>query len=472
MFGSLRSAHIFDLRQWVELARAPQSILIGLLLLDAFSREVIFRTPLYLNAAFSQPALRLQGLIVGVALLTLSAHVFRLRWLSGRLRFPILKFELLAVAMLGVAVIGAIVGLFYRNQWSYVVGDSYRLLVVPLAAFLTVELVRDVSAVRSVLIAYVLAAAFGSLLLGFDAARAVASGVSTYGLGVPSLLLLVFLLVTLTMQARTVQQQILVAANTTFVLLLSLVSLVRTSWGLTALAVGFVAIIQPRRALPRVAVVGAMTAVILGAVLLARPGSDGNVTAIIDQAGRRLGDALDPRLAPEQTMPGSSVLMLSSSLDLRRVEVREALTDLATAGPLAFLTGRGSGAEYPSALPIVDPTTKPGFRHQIHMTWVSILYRSGLIGFVLVVALVALVTWTAWNGLARAIRGGSPDKPLWAVIAVWMTVSAVGLTTVYGLIGDLTWGVMIGLLGVLARTNPSRVPASASTFRGTTHTTH
>lgn len=424
--------------------RGSAWLIIALIVLDSMSREIIFRTPLYKNATLSQPALRLQGAIVGVGIMLLATYAAIERLRARGNSFPRFAFEWAATGMLGVAVIGAVVGYVNRHQTVYVLGDTYRLLVVPLTCFATVVLVPNLKAALRVLDWLVLTGAVGAVLLAAQSFEAIAHGESTYGKGVPSLFVLVYFLVALSQRNARWCQNFLLAVAVLGVLVLMFLSLVRTAWLVAVLAIACVTVIFPRRlssVLAQLVLGGAIVFALL--FLLYRPFTTKVAPSIRAEVVQRIDDfrGLDNT--------GDSDIG-SSSADERRIEVQDAIADLSAGGSFAFVVGRGSGAEYPTVLPTVDPTTRPGHRHQIHVTWVSALYRTGLAGLTILVVLVLTAISTAWRGLKVARRHAGALRAQ-AVLASWITASAVALTSVYGLIGEPIWGIALGLLGVVTR---------------------
>ena len=274
-------------------------------------------------------------------------------------------------------------------------------------------------------------------------AQALLGGDSTYGNGSPSLLLLVFLVLSLALvwNSASLFRQLGAVSAVLCVLVLSFLSLYRASWLVTAAAILLIAIAFTRQALVAYAKLVGLASV-LALLAVAAPISHDVISEIGAQVDQRFTDLTGSSGAPQDGM--------TSSVEERRIEIQDSLADLYDSRPLAYFIGRGSGAEYPTVLYVPDPTTEPGFRHQIHFTWVSVLYRSGAVGLVIVVALVVLANWAAWRGLSRVGRHGH-RRVAWAVVAVWVTTSTIGLSTAYGLVGELVWGVMLGILGVLLR---------------------
>jgi hypothetical protein len=448
-------------------------LVIGLIGVDVVSREILFRTPLYQDAAFSQPAIRLQGAITGLAVfLALMYVIVRIAKVPGRaVRFPGSAFEFALVLLLPLAVIGFIVGYFEGNQLSYLLGDTYRLGLVPCISFIVVQLTATRAAALRVLVAFAIAGALSSSLVLIGDVRALAACASAYARGEPNLLLLVVILAALGSRVFTTHDWrfYALAAVGGLTLFLSFVSLGRTSWGTSVLVLLLTLLVFRTAALRGLLAVGAFAAVAIGLVLLplpicARPaepqatsgptGSESpapterttHVTAppLAVQLEQRVGDLV------RGNAESSSEAISASSLVVRKVEADEAIRDLARLGPVGFITGRGNGAEFPSSLPIVDPTTRPGQHHQIHVTWVSVLYRNGLLGLSVVLFLVVAALRTAWRALVVS-RRQRLDVVASVAIAMWLLASTVALTTVYGLIGDFSWGVVFGLLGAIVR---------------------
>jgi hypothetical protein len=446
-FGSSFSHSAVRVTRHLLEARSPTWLIIALIVLDTTSREIIFRTPLYENATLSQPALRLQGAIVGVGIILLAAYA-AIRCVRARVRvFPRFVFEWAAASMIALAATGALVGFANRNETVYVLGDTYKLAVVPLTCFATITLVPDLKAALRVITWVVVTGAAGALLLAGQYFESIVKGQSTYGKALPSLFVLIYLLVVLGERRERWQKTLILTTAAGSVLALVFLSLIRTGWIVAAIATGCVTALFPRRLVKILAGLIVAATVFAGLVFVAaRPVETKVASSLYAEVAQRVSDL---RGLDRTEVAGT---VGASSAGERRIEVEDSLADLTAAGPVAFIVGRGNGAEYPTVLPVVDPTTEPEHRHQIHVTWISALYRTGIPGLVILVALVAGAIGTAWRGLKIA-RGDTRAFRGQAILASWITASAVGLTSVYGLIGEPIWGIALGLLGVMTRSH-------------------
>src|SRR5574340_751362 len=90
-----------------------------------------------------QDIMRLGGLVSGGALISLGAFYAGKRVIYRRARmFESLYASdvFLLLYGIGIAVLGGLVGVIQHNNVIYLVGDTYRNLVIPLAFFLTLEI--------------------------------------------------------------------------------------------------------------------------------------------------------------------------------------------------------------------------------------------------------------------------------------------------------------------------------------------
>lgn len=425
---------------WLRIG--PPAIIIAVVAFDGGVSELVVSSPLYQNATFSQAALRAQALLVAAALLCAlwlalfdRAHALPA---LGRLK----PFEVGIVALAPLAVTGALVGLLMHNDLVYLAGDSYRLAIVPFAWLMVVWLVRDRRGIRAVLVALVLVALLGLLFSLWRLAAAFANGTTTYGIGISSAPLLVIVgLLLLTFKKLSPARTVLVTSTVVLALALNVLSLSRNQMlGALVAIVAFAVLVGRRgaRALGTLAV-SAVVAGLLAATFV--PGVAAQFDGIVGAAQRRIE-------AITQDVSGTSET--ENSISERGTEARDSFADLQSFGIVGVMVGRGTGAVFPTGLDPAGAQGVPaGFRHHIHITWASVLYRSGLVGLMVIVLLVAGAIVEAWRGARRA---RAPDDALmWSTVALWLVVTAVALNFAYGLIGEFVWAIMLGLLSSLAR---------------------
>lgn len=411
----------------------------AILAIDVATREVLQRSALFTDATFSQPALRAQGALTGVAVMLALAYLL-LRRRADVLAALAARDTLSRVvfAMVPAAVFFALVGFLRGNDLVFVVGDTYKVLVVPAVFLVTAVCVRGGAGLRKrVLALYVVVAALAAALLAGTFAGAIAEGRSTFGLGAPPTVLLASLVAFLAVAPRRSRRMTLVACAALLVLLvMALLSLSRGYWIVAAGSLLAGAVLAPRELRVR----GVLVLVIMGFAVAGASMVLPRDSYVVTQVRARVDDLTGRTTGPPTMVPPKDVV---NSVDERRWEVSDALThQWREGGWPAEIVGMGSGAEYPTALPRIEGTSRAGYRHQLHVTWVTAWFRWGLAGFALLVAAVAAACLAA----ARGLRGSSgSDRILWATLVIWFVVSAVGLVNAYGFFGEISWAVMLGL---------------------------
>ena len=425
---------------WLRIG--PPAIIIAVVVFDGGVSELVVSSPLYQNATFSQAALRLQAVFVAAALLCalLLALFDRGHALPalGRLK----PFEVAIVALAPLAAAGALVGLLMHNDLVYLVGDSYRLAIVPFGWLMVVWLVRDRRGIRAVLLSLVLVALLGLLFSLWRVLEAFAGGTTTYGIGVGSAPLLVIVgLLVLTYKTLSPARTALVTSTVVLALTLNLLSLSRNQMLGALVAIVAFAVLVGRRGARALGVL-AVSAVAAGLLaVVAIPGVATQLDGMVDAAQRRVQ-------AIGQDVGGTSPT--ENSISERGTEARDSFADLQREGVVGVFVGRGTGALFPTGLnPAGAQGVPAGSRHHIHITWASVLYRSGLVGLIVLALLVLGAITEAWRGARRA--RGPDDALMWGTVALWLVVTAVALNFAYGLVGELVWAIMLGLLSSLAR---------------------
>ena len=158
--------------------------------------------------------------------------------------------------------------------------------------------------------------------------------------------------------------------------------------------------------------------------------------------------AAAPAPVPAPAQPAEQPKVLSfSTVGERREEVRESRDWLLRGSfPLDVVRvvfGVGQGAQYAAPrLPALDTRSKPGFRHHIHLTYMGIVLRSGLVGLAAFLAALGLLFVVA----IRAIRTMAPAS--WDGVAARVVLAALVLFSLEMVTGFVFVGTMEG--GVVA----------------------
>lgn len=411
-----------------------------MVLLDVAARAALERSPLYVDATFSQPALRVQGVLVGALVLGLVIPVLAGRlWLGPPLRLA--RLDWLVLALVPLVAMSALVGALAGHKIVFVAGDTYKGLVVPASYFvvrLTAARSEDYSKLLSAVAAVSLAV---TALAAVEIARRVIIGESLSGVGAPPLLALSVVLAALVVWDGVPRRRMAAASAVAGTLLaLNLLSLTRGLWVATALMLAVAIAMSPARMVLRLG--GPVAAIFLAGVLLTHSGS-----GVGDQFEQRLRDlngtaptlvTLDPPADPV------------TSIDERAWEARDATAELRRHGFVAALFGLGAGAEYPTALERIEDTSDEGFRHQIHVTWVSVLFRQGSVGLCVFGAVLACAALLLTRRRKARRPGRDASQVGRVTLALWLPASVLLLTNAYGFFGEVTWGVVLAIVLGLA----------------------
>jgi hypothetical protein len=406
-----------------------------LVFLEAGVRTVLEQTSLYIDATYSQPALRVQGVLLGLAIggfLIVALIASRKR--ERKLEVGLLDFLVGGVLLL--ALIGAVVGLVLGHKPVFIVGDTYKLLVIP-ATYFAVRLLAKTQADYEQLFLGVAGVGLGTtLLLMVEIAMRVTSGGQLNGVGAPPLFVLAGALAVVVVLPLRDPRRLYVSLVVIWVLGLNLLSMSRGVW-LVSLAMLLAATMVAPIRVTRGAL---LPAAIVGAVVVAL--ATAFPTALSTEFEGRVRDLTGSRTQVVTLLPPGYPI---TSVDERIWEVKDSMSAVAQAGPAGVMLGRGAGAEYETALGAIEGTSSPGQRHQIHVTWVSVLHRHGALGLALLVGILGTsVLWLVRD----ARRSESPVSRLTMpslTLLLWVIGSVIILTDAYGFFGEVSWGVALAM---------------------------
>jgi hypothetical protein len=413
-------------------------------------RTILEQTSLYVDATYSQPALRVEAVVVGTAVFAALAFVvyrqLRSRSWSSLLWVQPALLDRLVLALVLVAIGGAVIGLINGNKWLFVAGDTYRILVVPAAYFAIRLSAARSDAWRSLLIGAFAVGLGVALVQCVKIPERLANGQFLNGVGAPPLITLAVLLAALAFATLSRRRLALVCAMYLAVSSLILLSLTRGLWIVAIVMTAAAVVLGRTRGVIRILLpTAAVTAVAAGLIV--------SSTTIV-------GQQLHARLADVSGQQRTSSLLPApdgTSVDERRIEANDAIADEQTHGVVAFVIGRGSGAEYATALPRIETTSGDGHRHQIHVTWVSLIYRYGAIGLALVLGIIGVASRLSIRAL-RGSRGEERTAP--AALCLWLLGTTLALTNAYGFLGELSWGIFLAVIVQCDRAR-TRAPALA-----------
>ena len=120
--------------------------------------------------------------------------------------------------------------------------------------------------------------------------------------------------------------------------------------------------------------------------------------------------------------------------------------------PLDLIAGFGNGAEFYAPSAALGMGSKPGYKHHIHNGYVSLLFRMGIVGLVIFL-LFAYVELKTMRRTVMSVRSGAGGlKAEVAVIPTtlfaYFILTLVEFLTIYVFIGDIKWGVLLGIFRV------------------------
>ena len=399
--------------------------------------EVIKRTPVFVSPTISQQALRIHGVVAGSMLLIFACILFARFCLAGRRASRLYRFEKYLLALLAVDLMALLIGLIRRNALVFLIGDTYKFSVIPLAYFCTVQTLEAKDARKLFLFIVILETvvtleSFGVYMIRLAAGiyeRAPEHGIS--------LLAFIFFLTSLasgeklSRRRRNAYSVLLVIIGITAIL-----SRARTLW-VQVILCPLILLLVERKAVKAMIRPAAIALALLVISLLGFSAVYRNIARELRQ---RVAETLELAKSSRQLAP---VL----SLDRRIVETKSALGRYAESPSfLNFIVGFGNGAEFYAPSAALGMGSRPGYKHHIHNGYVSLFFRMGVVGLAsfLLFALSALKSMYVF---ARHNDEKMPgDYPLISkVIFVYLVATLVEFLTIYSFIGDIKWGVLLGI---------------------------
>lgn len=396
--------------------------------------EVIKRTPVFISPTISQQALRIHGVIAGSMLLIFACMLFARLCLAGKRAFRLYRFEKYLLALLAVDLMALLIGLIRRNALVFLIGDTYKFSVIPLAYFCTVQTleVRDVRKLflfMVILETVVTLESFSVYMVRLAAGiyeRAPEHGIS--------LLAFIFFLTRLasreklSRRRRNAYSVLLVVIGITAVL-----SRARTLW-VQVMLCPLILLLVERRAVKAMIRPATIALALLVVSLL---GFSAVYRNIAHELRQRVAETLEVMKSTEQLTP---VL----SLDRRVVETKSALGRYAESPKfLNVIVGFGNGAEFYAPSAALGMGSRPGYKHHIHNGYVSLFFRMGVVGL----ASFLLFAFSAIRSMYALARHNDGEMPglISKVIFVYLVATLVEFLTIYSFIGDIKWGVLLGI---------------------------
>lgn len=422
--------------------RHPYALVI--LIVGVSCMAAIVLLPSVRGEAGRRGAYEIYGIITGLAILL--AALLALFNHGTSLRLVHLKtapLDRILLCFLVLAGFSFCVGVLAGNQFSYVLSDTYRIVMLPVIYWTITLCVRSSKHAQSII--STLAA-----LLVIQQARDGITAMSVLTAEGPARidavfwvqnLVAVLIFVALASGTDRPSRRVFFLAMAVVVLLIGLASAFRTYIGVLALvAICMVllrrgALIRSSRQMIPPIVLAALVVVVVG---LAVPSVQRVATTSIETLTLRFDRFLS---GDENTAQGRSA---ENAAILARMREQ----------PMRFITGFGVGAEYDlpldASIYAAQLASWNEYRvHNIHNSYTTMLFRSGLAGVVLLVALFLA-------GLRLAYRVPQVwSSPLaWVPFLIVLTFAACSWFF-YFVPGDIVFAVGLGLAGAVLRSAPS-----------------
>lgn len=397
--------------------------------------EIIKRTPIFVSTTISQQALRVHGAISGSILLILTCLLFGRFCLRGSRTFHLYGFEKYVFVLLLVDLIALMVGLVRRNAAVFLIGDTYKFAVIPLAYFCTTQTLKTREAEKLFIFILVLETVVTLESFLFYVIR-LAAGVYERAPQHPvSLLALIFFLVTLTSEGQLSRKRRITYWSLLLVIgIIALLSQARTLWVQILLCPFILLLIERKPLVIKSVFKFAVCILILLIPILIY------ISSITQELGQRVTGTLE-------LVRDAWDLAPALSGDRRVVETKSALNHYAeSSNILNLLVGFGNGAEFYAPSAALGMGSRPGYKHHIHNGYLSLFFRMGITGL----TAFLLFAFSALRSMYAVARHHDEKMPaayliMSKVIFVYLAATLLEFITIYSFIGDIKWGVLLGL---------------------------
>lgn len=400
--------------------------------------EAIKRTPIFISPTISQQALRVHGVIAGSMLLIFACILFARFCLAGQRIFELHKFEKYLFLLLLVDLMAFMIGLIRRNALVFLIGDTYKFAVIPLAYFCTTQTLESGDAKRLFLFIVILETVVTLESFSVYAVRLAMGIYERTPEHTISLLAFIFFMVALTSEDRlSSRRRNLYSVMLVMIGITAILSRARTLWVQVLLCPFILLLIQKRTIVIRSMFRPAAFALVLLIPFLLLVGAVFHNVA--SELGLRISETFELLWATEQT---STAL----SGDRRIVETKAALgTYLESPNVLNLIVGMGNGAEFYAPSAALGMGSKPGYKHHIHNGYVSIFFRMGVVGL----TLFLIFTFSMLRSMYVFIKHHDQELVISRAIFVYFVATLMELMTIYSFIGDIKWGVLFGLFRIM-----------------------
>jgi hypothetical protein len=402
---------------------------------------------------------RIYALAIGGSLFALASIIALKDLGSGRLQRYKVRFgyEHVLVALLLVSVTSAVIGLVMGSAVTYLLSDTYNIVLLPVAYFLTVRLVQEEDAFPFIKAFYGLQAILLPFYLGQQVFDLLSPGISELEAGSRYIFPLLFLSLLENQQKDFVLG--LSAAKRRLLLLIALLnvflSFSRGEWIITIFGLVLTLLIGQKRfvipetirgvvLLSSIAVLFSLSAALPESKVWMEPALRLERYARLKVAGA-MGDW---RTAVQLSSPA---VRATGSFDQKTAEIMDVWEHMRREGNLLnILVGMGSGAEW---LPIrARPTEvsrgQEGLDHSIHNLVAAKFFRYGAFGLAVVLALFGFITLEFYRAL-RIAEGN--QQLLYAVFLVVFLMLLLRQLSTDFILRDVNFAVYLAVHGRLLR---------------------
>jgi O-antigen ligase len=415
-----------------------------LIIVSFLGWELIKRTPIFISPTISQQALRLHGLLSGSMLLIFAGILVIRICMMGRRSFKLYSFEKYLLFLLFIDFIALVVGLIRGNSPIFLIGDTYKFAVIPLAYFCTVQTLRAENVKRLFLFIILLETAVTLESFGVYAVRLSKGFYERAPEHSISLLAFVFFLVLLSSRRELSRWKNLICFILVVIIgITAILSQARTLWAQMLLC-PFILLLVERKSI----VAASILKFAVYALMLLIP-----LSLIFSDAYYNITESLNQRIRETSAIFKSNRQFAPVlSADRRVVEVKATMNMYSELpNPADFLVGFGNGAEFYAPSAALGMGSRPGYKHHIHNGYISIFFRMGILGLL---AFLVFIFFTLRN-INGAIRHGfiSEKASIWTLsiqksIFIYLILTLIEFLTIYSFIGDIKWGVLLGLYRV------------------------
>lgn len=394
-------------------------------------------------ARISQEAQRAHALLVGGQLIIFTV-IALIKWNSNQ-KFTNFRikpsFENKLIAFFLIAnILATLIGYADKNKLIFIVGDSYKLLVIPLAYFLVITTMEKSDI--GYLMGWTVVAHFGGAMVLISQRLMSAINYDPVRFGGPNLLpLIYFMLLSIHHDRRRRILYLLCALINLLIILLTfsrravlsiviiILLVLATEKGVGKLTIG----------LKRTLSFGLICVLtLIGIMIMTEYTGWGRV--LIKDINSKVNDTYTLGVREES----ASYRLSESWKTIENYKKSDSL--------VRWVIGFGNGAEYvPEKLDRQYAKTNY-LVHNIHNTYATVFFRMGILGLILFIMFIVSTSWYMIRLLR--IKNGLSDRErdiVRVIFIMFITTVLVENNTIFTFIGDMYWGILFGIIGLLLK---------------------